>query len=142
MADELVVGIDFGTLSGRVVVVRVSDGAELGTAVHEYAHAVMEDSLTAGDGRRLPPAWALQNPDDYRQVLRRAVPEALRDAGVDPRDGPTRRDDVPAEPRQRRRVRPSLPRLHPPPRLARPRAPRPDARPKRFRGQVAACCDE
>lgn len=54
MADELVVGIDFGTLSGRVVVVRVSDGAELGTAVHEYAHAVMEDSLTAGDGRRLP----------------------------------------------------------------------------------------
>ena len=32
MADELVVGIDFGTLSGRVVVVRVSDGAELGTA--------------------------------------------------------------------------------------------------------------
>ena len=53
MADELVVGIDFGTLSGRVVVVRVSDGAELGTAVHEYAHAVMEDSLTAGDGRRL-----------------------------------------------------------------------------------------
>jgi len=84
VADELVVGIDFGTLSGRVVVVRVSDGAELGTAVHEYAHAVMEDSLTAGDGRRLPPAWALQNPDDYRQVLRRAVPEALRDAGVDP----------------------------------------------------------
>ena len=86
MADELVVGIDFGTLSGRVVVVRVSDGAELGTAVHEYEHAVMEDGFTAGDGRRLPPAWALQNPADYRHVLGRAVPEALRDAGVDAAD--------------------------------------------------------
>jgi hypothetical protein len=33
----LVVGVDFGTLSGRALVVRVSDGAELGSAVHEYA---------------------------------------------------------------------------------------------------------
>ena len=86
MADELVVGIDFGTLSGRVVVVRVSDGAELGTAVHEYEHKVMEERFTPGDGRRLPPGWALQNPDDYRQVLRTAVREALRDAGADPAD--------------------------------------------------------
>jgi len=37
MAGEpLVVGIDFGTLSGRAVVVRVRDGAELGSAVHEF----------------------------------------------------------------------------------------------------------
>ncbi|MFT3889412.1 MAG: ribulokinase [Arachnia sp.] len=86
MAEPLVVGIDFGTLSGRVVVVRVGDGAELGTAVHEYAHAVMEETFTAGDGRRLPPGWALQHPDDYRQVISRAVPAALADAGVDPAD--------------------------------------------------------
>ena len=37
--DRFTVGIDFGTLSGRAVVVRVSDGAELGSAVHEYPHA-------------------------------------------------------------------------------------------------------
>ena len=30
---SVAVGLDFGTLSGRAVVVRVSDGAELGTAV-------------------------------------------------------------------------------------------------------------
>ena len=29
---ECVIGIDFGTLSGRAVVVRVQDGAELGSA--------------------------------------------------------------------------------------------------------------
>ncbi|MGW5394381.1 ribulokinase, partial [Streptomyces koyangensis] len=39
------VGVDFGTLSGRAVVVRVADGAELGTAVHEYRHGVIDRAL-------------------------------------------------------------------------------------------------
>ena len=67
------VGIDYGTLSGRAVVVRVSDGAELGSAVHEYPHGVMDRVLTAGDGRSLPPEWALQHPQDYVEVLRTAA---------------------------------------------------------------------
>ncbi|MDO9380786.1 MAG: ribulokinase [Nocardioidaceae bacterium] len=82
---QYVVGIDYGTLSGRALVVRVSDGAELGTAVHEYAHAVVTDVLPVG-GRRLPPEWALQVPQDYRDVLRHAVPAAVADAGIDPAD--------------------------------------------------------
>jgi len=73
MTDQqaLVVGVDYGTMSGRAVVVRVSDGAELGSAVHEYPHAVMDHALTAGPsaeaGRAipLPPDWALQVPADY-----------------------------------------------------------------------------
>ena len=32
MSEPLVIGVDFGTLSGPAVVVRVSDGAELGSA--------------------------------------------------------------------------------------------------------------
>src|SRR5665648_235449 len=91
MTDQqaLVVGVDYGTLSGRAVVVRVSDGAELGSAVHEYPHAVMDHALTAGSsaeaGRAipLPPDWALQVPADYVEVLRTAVPEALRQAKAD-----------------------------------------------------------
>jgi L-ribulokinase len=79
-----VVGVDFGTLSGRAVVVRVSDGAELGSAVHEYTHGVIERTLPAS-GERLPPQWALQDPEDYLDVLRHAVPEAVAAAGVDPR---------------------------------------------------------
>ncbi len=78
-----VVGIDFGTLSGRALVVRVADGAELGTAVHEYRHGVM-DTVLASSGRPLPPDWALQDPEDYRDVLRQAVPAAVADAGIDP----------------------------------------------------------
>ena len=79
-----VVGVDFGTLSGRALVVRVADGAELGTAVHEYRHGVM-DTVLARSGRPLPPDWALQDPEDYRDVLRQAVPAAVAAAGVDPK---------------------------------------------------------
>ena len=81
--DALVVGVDFGTLSGRAVVVRVHDGAELGSAVHEYRHGVVDRALPS-TGRALPPEWALQVPSDYVDVLREAIPGALAAAGVDP----------------------------------------------------------
>jgi L-ribulokinase len=80
-----VVGIDFGTLSGRAVVVRAADGAELGTAVREYPHGVIERDLPAS-GAPLPPDWALQDPADWIDVLRTAVPDALAAAGVAPGD--------------------------------------------------------
>ncbi len=83
--DQYVVGVDFGTLSGRALVVRVRDGAELGSAVHEYAHGVMDHRL-AQSGAALPPDWALQVPNDYRDVLRHAVPEAIALAGIDVAD--------------------------------------------------------
>ena len=83
--QQYVVGVDFGTLSGRALVVRVSDGAELGTAVHEYRHGVLDRELPGG-GSLLPPDWALQVPEDYREVLRTAVPAAVAAAGIDPAD--------------------------------------------------------
>ncbi|WP_328609224.1 ribulokinase [Amycolatopsis sp. NBC_00345] len=84
-AGPLVVGVDFGTLSGRAVVVRVADGAELGSAVTEYRHGVIDEVLPS-TGRELPPEWALQVPADYLDVLRIAVPAALAAAGADPAD--------------------------------------------------------
>jgi L-ribulokinase len=78
-----VIGVDFGTLSARALVVRARDGAELGSAVHEYAHAVMERKL-ASSGAELPPQWALQDPDDYVEALRDAVPAAVQAAGIRP----------------------------------------------------------
>ncbi|MGW3138779.1 ribulokinase [Streptomyces sp. NPDC001139] len=83
MKPELcVVGVDFGTLSGRAVVVRVGDGAELASAEHLYAHAVLDRELP--DGTPLPADWALQVPADWIDVLRTAVPQALAAAGVRP----------------------------------------------------------
>jgi L-ribulokinase len=83
MTDACVIGVDFGTLSGRALVVRVRDGAELGTAIHEYRHGVMDEVLAA-TGEPLPPDWALQDPRDYLDVLRHAVPEAVARAGIAP----------------------------------------------------------
>ncbi|GAA4164111.1 ribulokinase [Phytohabitans flavus] len=82
-SPRYVVGVDFGTLSGRALVVRVEDGVEVGTAVHEYRHGVIDQALPA-TGTALPPDWALQDPEDYVDVLRTAVPAAIADAGVDP----------------------------------------------------------
>ena len=79
--DVYVVGVDFGTLSARALVVRISDGAEAGTAVREYAHGVIDREL---GGRELPPDWALQDPGDYTEALSVVVPAAIRDAGIDP----------------------------------------------------------
>jgi L-ribulokinase len=81
--DACVIGVDYGTLSGRAVVVAVADGAELGSAVHDYAHGVIERELPAS-GARLAPQWALQDPDDYIDVLRQAVPAAVAAAGIAP----------------------------------------------------------
>ncbi len=78
-----VVGVDFGTLSGRAVVVSVHDGTEVGSAVHEYAHGVIDTALPGTDVR-LGPDWALQSPQDWIDVLRLAVPRALEAAGVAP----------------------------------------------------------
>jgi L-ribulokinase len=83
--QKYTIGIDFGTLSGRAVVVRVDDGAELASAVHDYRHGVLTRSLPVGDVR-LPAEWAVQVPEDYRSVLKTAVPEAIRQSGIDPHD--------------------------------------------------------
>ena len=83
MNEQFVVGVDFGTLSGRAAVVRVSDGKVLGSAAVDYAHGVMDETLTAGDGQQLPPDFALQVPNDYLAVFREAVPQALESSGID-----------------------------------------------------------
>lgn len=84
MTARHTIGVDFGTESGRAVVVRVSDGVIVGEGVTPYAHGVMDARLP--DGTPLGKDWALQHPQDYLDVFRQAVPAALRDAGIDPAD--------------------------------------------------------
>ena len=81
------IGVDFGTESGRAVLVDVADGRPVATAVHPYANGVIDARLPLADREvRLPPDWALQDPDDYLEVFRRAIPAVLRQGGVDPAD--------------------------------------------------------
>ncbi len=77
------IGVDFGTESGRAVVVRVQDGAELGSAVYTYSHGVIDECLP-NSTKPLPPEWALQDPDDYIRTFQQAVPAAIRQSGISP----------------------------------------------------------
>lgn len=81
--SQYAIGIDFGTESGRALLVDVATGAEIAAAVHPYANGVIDEQLPAS-GVRLPPDWALQDPNDYLEVFKRAVPAVLQQSGVDP----------------------------------------------------------
>lgn len=85
MESKYVIGVDYGTLSGRALLVRVSDGTEIATAVHEYTHGVIESNLPAS-GVKLPPDWALQVPSDYIDVLKTTIPAVLLSSGINPLD--------------------------------------------------------
>jgi len=81
------VGLDFGTESGRAVLVDLGTGAELATVIHEYANGVIDRHLPAPDEDVvLEPDWALQNPDDYIATIRATIPRLLAETGVDPVD--------------------------------------------------------
>jgi L-ribulokinase len=77
------VGVDFGTESGRALLLDLDSGRELATSVVRYPSAVIDSTLPS-TGDRLPPDWALQDPDDWVKVVEEAVPEVLQQAEVDP----------------------------------------------------------
>ncbi len=52
------VGVDFGSESGRAVLVDVANGAELAAAVHPYGNGVIDETLPGTD-IHLEPDWAL-----------------------------------------------------------------------------------
>ena len=76
------IGLDFGTLSGRAVLVDTRNGDEIAESVFDYPHAVMDSRLPSG--RALPPDWALQHPQDYLDVFAQTVPAVLAQSGVEP----------------------------------------------------------
>jgi L-ribulokinase len=83
--SKYAIGIDFGTESGRAVLVDVADGQELATAVHHYANGVIDEKLP-GTNIRLDPDWAVQDPNDYIETLKQTVPAVLAQSGIDPSD--------------------------------------------------------
>ena len=82
---KYVIGVDFGTESGRALLVEVSTGREVATAVYSYANSVIDKKLPES-GVSLEPDWALQDPEDYIRVFQNAIPQMLKQSGVDAAD--------------------------------------------------------
>ncbi|MCK8488040.1 ribulokinase [Paenibacillus sp. MBLB2552] len=85
MGKKYTIGVDYGTQSGRAVLVDLSDGLEVADHVTPYPHHVIDERLP-GSGIKLEHDWALQHPGDYIEVLRRSVPAVLKESGIDPAD--------------------------------------------------------
>ena len=85
MSKKYTIGIDYGSLSGRAVLVDVDNGNELATSVYEYPHEVMYEYLPDGK-TKLGVDWALQHPQDYLDVLAHTVPDVIKQSGVNKSD--------------------------------------------------------
>jgi L-ribulokinase len=75
------IGVDFGTESGRVLLIDARSGEELAVSVVAYPSAVIDRELP-GTGEQLPADWALQDPADWVTVLETGIPEVLSQASA------------------------------------------------------------
>jgi L-ribulokinase len=81
------IGVDFGTESGRALLVDVTTGKEISTAVYLYSNGVIDEKLPIpGKEIQLEPDWALQDPEDYIRTFQNAIPDVLKQSGIDPAD--------------------------------------------------------
>jgi L-ribulokinase len=79
------IGVDFGTESGRALLLDLRAGEEQAVSVVPYRHGVIDRTLPV-TGEQLPPDWALQDPEDWVTVIETGVPAVLAQAGARPQD--------------------------------------------------------
>ena len=75
MKSKYAVGLDFGTLSVRALLVDIYSGEEVSTCTFDYPHGVMERNTPAG-------TWALQDPRDYLDGLTEVIRGVTQASGV------------------------------------------------------------
>jgi L-ribulokinase len=88
--ERYVIGVDFGTLSARAILVNVRNGQTTAQAVSEYKSRVIERTLP-DSSVLLPADTALQDPADYlrsfeiavRSIVRRITPDQVVGIGTD-----------------------------------------------------------
>lgn len=81
---KYVIGVDFGTLSARAIILNVEIKQIVSEATSMYSHGVLEHALP--DGTKLPDNFALQHPRDYIESLSESIMTAIKTANVDPKE--------------------------------------------------------
>lgn len=84
MNKKYSIGVDYGTQSGRAVLVDVTNGEVIAQSTKMYTHGVMDEVLP--DGTKLGPDWAIQHPADYIEVLEVTIPAVMKESGVEVAD--------------------------------------------------------
>ncbi|MGP4062077.1 ribulokinase [Halobacillus sp. H74] len=83
MSTKYAIGVDYGTESGRAVLVSLANGEEVADHVTPYRHGVIDERLPATNVE-LGHEWALQHPNDYIEVLEQSIPAVIKTSGVNP----------------------------------------------------------
>ncbi len=91
MEKSYVIGLDYGSLSCRGILVCLQDGCTAAEAEYAFPHGAI--SRHAPDGTALPEGWVLQDPSDFEEALfttvralmekSRAEPSAVLAIGID-----------------------------------------------------------
>ena len=82
--SKYTLGIDYGTLSARCVLMSCLDGSVAASATKAYPHKVIDQELP--DGTKLQGSWALEDADDYLLALKETVRKVMEKAGIPKED--------------------------------------------------------
>ncbi|NMA94654.1 MAG: ribulokinase [Clostridiales bacterium] len=82
--EKFVIGIDLGSLSGRIIIASVNDGRIVANHSKDYKHGIMTDTFI--DGSRLGRDYNLTVPKDYLDVIGELIPKAIKSAGIHKKD--------------------------------------------------------
>ncbi|MBO1199238.1 ribulokinase [Staphylococcus simiae] len=77
------IGIDFGTGSGRAFLIDTDNGQVVAKYIKPYTHGTIERSL---HGKKMPHSFALQNGNDYMEVIEEGIPNIMEQAQVAPEE--------------------------------------------------------
>ena len=85
MGDKYSIGIDFGTLSARAILINNRTGEEILSSVYGYQDGVIEKYLNSPK-IKLPLDYALQNPLDYKDAVIALLKDLTSNSGLNPSD--------------------------------------------------------
>ncbi|MCA2501422.1 ribulokinase [Staphylococcus xylosus] len=73
------IGIDFGTGSGRAFLINTENGEIEEQYIRNYTHGTIEGEL---GGEKLPQNFALQNANDYMEIIETGIPTIIENANI------------------------------------------------------------
>lgn len=73
------IGIDFGTGSGRAFLINTENGEIEAQYIRNYTHGTIEGEL---GGEQLPQNFALQNANDYMEIIETGIPTIIEKANI------------------------------------------------------------